>query len=384
MTSRRAHSVEGRRRTITRPPGSAARQTASAAPATCWTAWYSPLNWRLADPVQDRALQAADEAETQRAEQAEEARHLAAELAQYPDARLLAAILAAPRDHSYLEHAIPVARAYLAGQPVPSGAQPAESTAPWLILARLGRGMEKKYAKDPQPIGEGGQGSVRRAVHKPTGIRVAFKRLRFHDDDSRARMRREIDAGRHFGSHPNVMPVLDADPEWRWFTMPQADGSAAGHASELRETRALRNLVEAVCEGLRRPHVEGWIHRDIKPGNLLLLDGRWVVGDWGLGRRPRGETSDPRRTRTGTGFGTEGFAAPELSDDAHEVTPATDIYSLGQLVGALLTGSSPQSNISLLPPLGPWRTVVEEATRFSPADRPQNVDEFLRLLKYLR
>lgn len=82
------------------------------------------LNWRLADPVQDHALQAADEAETQRAEQAEEARHLAAELAQYPDARLLAAILAAPRDHSYLEHAIPVARAYLAGQPVPSGAQP--------------------------------------------------------------------------------------------------------------------------------------------------------------------------------------------------------------------------------------------------------------------
>src|SRR6266851_10242514 len=101
----------------------------------------------------------------------------------------------------------------------------------------------------------------------------------------------------------------------------------------------------SVCEGLRRPHVEGWIHRDIKPGNLLLLDGRWVVGDWGQGRRPRGETSDPRRTRTGTGFGTEGFAAPELSDDAHEVTPATDIYSLGQLVGALLTGSSPQSNI---------------------------------------
>src|SRR6266851_3944154 len=100
----------------------------------------------------------------------------------------------------------------------------------------------------------------------------------------------------------------------------------------------------SVCEGLRRPHVEGWIHRDIKPGNLLLLDGRWVVGDWGQGRRPRGETSDPRRTRTGTGFGTEGFAAPELSDDAHEVTPATDIYSLGQLVGALLTGSSPHWN----------------------------------------
>ena len=121
--------------------------------------------------MQDHARRAADLAETQRAKKAEEACHLAAELAQHPDARLLVVILADPRDHSYLEHAIPVARDYRAGQTAPSGAQPAESTALWLILARLGRGMEKEYAKDPQPIGEGGQGSVRGAVHKPTGGR---------------------------------------------------------------------------------------------------------------------------------------------------------------------------------------------------------------------
>ena len=112
-------------------------------------------------------------------------------------------------------------------------------------------------------------------------------------------------------SHPNVMPVLDADPDGRWFIMPLANGSAASHADRLRETRRLRGLVEAVCEGLRQPHADGWIHRDIKPANILLLQGRWVVADWGLGRRPRGQTSVPRRTRTGTGFGSEGFAAPD-------------------------------------------------------------------------
>ena len=112
---------------------------------------------------------------------------------------------------------------------------------------------------------------------------------------------------------------------------------------------ALRDLVEAVCEGLRQPHADGWVHRDIKPANILLLEGRWVVGDWGLSRRPLGQSSGLRRTRTGTGFGTEGFAAPEMSGDAHDSTPATDIYSIGQLIGAVLTGRRPQANIPLLP-----------------------------------
>lgn len=341
------------------------------------------ISWRLAEPAQDHVRHMANQSQVQRAELAEEASRLAAELSTYPDAGLLATILAQPRSHSYLQHTITVARDYLARSPAQSTGFSAGGAATWDLLARLGRGTEKDYAKDPVSIDEGGQGSVRGAVHKVTGVRVAFKRLRFHDEDSRARMRREIEAGRRFADHPNVMPVLDADPEWRWFTMPLADGTAAGRARVLRETGALRGLVVAVCEALRRPHGEGWIHRDIKPANLLLLEGRWTVGDWGLGRRPRGNTSDPRRTRSGTGFGTEGFAAPEMSDDAHEVTPAADIYSLGQVIGAQLTGRRPQANIPLLPPPGPWRTVVEEATRLPPADRPQGVDEFLRLLRHL-
>lgn len=339
------------------------------------------IGWRLAGPVSEYVRHAADQSQVQRAKLAEEASLLAAELNAYPDAGILATILAEPRDHSYLEHTITVARDYLARPPARNAGFSGGVTATWDLLARLGRGTEKDYAKDPVPIGEGGQGSVRGAVHKVTDVRVAFKRLRFHDEDSRARMRREIEAGRRFGDHPNVVPILDADPEWHWFTMPIADGTAEGRAHELQDTDALRSLVEAVCEALRRPHEEGWIHRDIKPGNLLLLKDRWTVGDWDLGRRPRGATSDPRRTRSRSGFGTEGFAAPELSDDAHMVTPAADIYSLGQVIGALLTGRRPQSNIPLLPPPCPWQTVVKEATRFSPANRPQDVNEFLHLLK---
>lgn len=342
---------------------------------------HGPLfSWRLSDPAHDLATQAADEKATRRVTQEDQARHLAAELAAYPAAGQLVAILNAPGNSPYREHAIEAARSLLA-----SGALPAGECAPWFLLPWLARGKKTDYAMDPQPIDEGGQGAVFRAAHKPTRVPVAFKRLRFYDEDSVHRMGREIDAGQRYRNHPNVMPVLDADPDGRWFIMPLADGSAASHADRLRETGALRDLIEAVCEGLRRPHAEDWIHRDIKPANILLLEGRWVVGDWGLGRRPRGQSSGPRRTRTGTGFGTEGFAAPEMSGDPHNsATPATDIYSIGQLIGAILTGRRPQANIPLLPESGPWRAVAAEATRPDPSGRPQDVDELLRLLKDLQ
>jgi serine/threonine-protein kinase len=133
---------------------------------------------------------------------------------------------------------------------------------------------------------------------------------------------------------------------------------------------------------LRRPHADDRIHRDIKPANILLLNDTWVVADWGLGRQPRGQTSVPRRTRTGTGFGSEGFAAPEVSSgNPHDVKASADIYSIGRLIAAIVTGKSPEQNLPLLPEGGPWRAVVTKATHHKPTDRPQDVDEFLRLLK---
>ena len=60
---------------------------------------------------------------------------------------------------------------------------------------------------------------------------------------------------------------------------------------------------------------------------------------------------------------------------------SADIYSIGRLIAAILTGKSPEQNLPLLPESGPWRAVVVETTHHEPNDRPQDVDEFLRLLK---
>ncbi|WP_405753813.1 protein kinase [Streptomyces sp. NBC_01411] len=315
---------------------------------------------------------------TRRSAQGDEARRLATEFAPLPAAGPLVAVLLTQRDGAYRDHVIEAARALLNDETMTG----TDEVAPWAAVRWLKRGIKADYDRDQESLAEGGQGAVYGGVHRHTRIPVAMKQLRYGDEDSIHRMDREISIGHIYGEHPNVMPVLDAAPDGRWFVMPLANGSAASHAERLqRETGALRNLVTAICEGLRLPHADDRIHRDIKPANVLLLDGNWVVADWGLGRQPRGETSVPRRTRTGTGFGSEGFAAPELSSgNPHYVTAAADIYSIGRLIAAILTRERPEQNLPLLPAGGPWRAVVAEATRHKPTDRPQDVDEFLGLL----
>lgn len=343
------------------------------------TICHPPRGWAPNPDLRAARQEQDSQRAARRATQDDEACRLAAELTHYSAAAPLVAILRAQRDGPYRDHVIEAARAF----PTDDTTTDTGGAAPWAAVHWLKRGTKADYNRDHEPLAEGGQGAVYSGMHKHTRIPIALKQLRYSDEDALHRMRREISIGHLYGEHPNVMPVLDSDPDGRWFVMPLANGSAASHAERLqRETGALRELVIAVCKGLRRPHTDGRIHRDIKPANVLLLNGKWVVADWGLGRQPRGETSIPHRTRTGTGFGSEGFAAPELSSgNPHNVTAAADIYSIGRLIAAILTGERPEQNLPLLPVRGPWVAAVTEATHHRPTDRPQDVDEFLRLLK---
>ena len=194
-------------------------------------------------------------------------------------------------------------------------------------------------------------------------------------------MRREVEAGLRLGRHPNVMPVLDHDEEYSWFVMPRAQMSLDDYASEVRrDPNHLTGIVSDLCSGLKAAHDIGWIHRDVKPSNILRLGERWVLSDWGLVRRQPGATTHPGRTQLGTSYGTAGFAAPELSEDAHSASPTADIYSIGQIVGTLLTGRVPVANVPLLPQSGPWRTIVRQSTLANPAHRPASVDALLQLV----
>ncbi|MFD5453627.1 protein kinase domain-containing protein [Streptomyces olivaceus] len=213
-------------------------------------------------------------------------------------------------------------------------------------VRRTARGNRKDYALDRLPTGEGGQSQVFMATHKPSGCRVVVKKRSSMGDRGLRRMRREIEAAKALEANPHIMPVLDFCPAYKWFVMPSAEATVEERCAELKKPDALRALVSAVASALADAHAADWLHRDIKPSNILLLDGRWTLADWGIVRRPRGQTTG---MLTKDALGTEEFAAPELSLTPHEATYASDIYSLGQVIGWIVTGRRPQANVPLLP-----------------------------------
>ena len=250
------------------------------------------------------------------------------------------------------------------------------------LIWHTARGERKDYRCERLPLVGGGQADVFKATHKPTGQIVALKKLRDKYPLPRqvARMGREIELGRRLHGHPHAMPVLDFDPKDTWFVMPYAQTTAEQHRDRFADIPTLRSLLEALCSVLTVAHREGWVHRDIKPANVLLLEDRWVLADWGIVKRPSGQTTDAQRTRVGVFLGSDGFAAPELYNDAHGVGPTADIYSLGQFIGWAVTGETPLVNVPLIPKSGPWRTVVREATQMDPARRPPTLSDLLDIV----
>ncbi|MFD3876683.1 AbiJ-related protein [Streptomyces microflavus] len=271
-----------------------------------------------------------------------------------------------------------------------TAANPGQGTRPGDLPAPPGRyasvqgaacGQRKDYALERLPMKVGGQAEVFEATHKATGIRVAFKRRLSWRETPAARMRREIDVAQDLNSHPNYMPILDANPDEGWLVMPLAECTAEDRRERLQEPAQLQELVDAllnVLEVAHDAHTGGWLHRDVKPSNILRFEGRWRLGDWGVVRRPRGQTTSDR---TRAEVGTAGFAAPELFSNAHEATPAADIYGIGRVIAWALTGKVPVSTQRLLPAAGPWREIVRQATAREPQRRPQTTVDLRRLIQ---
>ncbi|MEV4706718.1 serine/threonine-protein kinase [Actinoplanes sp. NPDC049316] len=340
------------------------------------------VQWKLADDVSAYVERDKQDRIMQRETMHDEARQLIAALADHP----ITDLLADPDGHdlSTLGHILTVSRSLLTPDStihqVTNSGLLHRLTRGHQLVHLLARGEHRDYRPDNE-LARGGQAVVFRATHKVTRVPVAIKRLKARNDDSVARMRLEIEATTRFGAHRNIVPVLDVSPDGDWFAMPIAEATAKDQATQLRDPDQLRLLVEAIIDGLREPHRAGWIHRDLKPENLLMVNGHWAIADWGIGRRPRGLTTTPGRTHTGSLYGTEGYAAPESSRNAHDVGPQADIYSIGQIIGAVFTGRQPLPNIPLLPDGTRWIEIVKAATHFDPAYRPATVDELLDLLE---
>lgn len=196
-------------------------------------------------------------------------------------------------------------------------------------------------------IARGGMGVIYRAREPHSGRIVALKCLLAcpgDSDQALARFRREAEMAASL-DHPNIIPIYrvgetaDGSP---FFTMKYAiNGSLLQARGPLRqEPRQSALLMAKAAKAVQYAHEQGVLHRDLKPGNILL-DGRGepLVSDFGLARC---EATSSQLTRSLTSFGTPGYIAPEQADGpAARLTPAADIYSLGAILFELLTGRPP-------------------------------------------
>lgn len=197
-----------------------------------------------------------------------------------------------------------------------------------------------------QTLGHGGMAVVYLAHDEELGRPVAVKVLAEYlagDESLRARFLREARLAAGL-SHPNIVRIYDAgETEGALFiVMEYVRGRTLAQVGKLAADEAVPLVLQA-CAGLQHAHGAGLIHRDVKPANLLLReDGVLKIADFGIARA----TEATRLTQVGTVLGTAAYLSPEQAA-GEDVTPASDVYSLGAVVYELLTGRPPYEFESL-------------------------------------
>lgn len=193
-----------------------------------------------------------------------------------------------------------------------------------------------------EEIGEGGMGVVHLAVDR-RGRAVAIKALRphvAHDKDARIRLIREVETLSRIPDK-RVATVIDADVTGprpfivtRWVPGPSLDEVVDEHGP--LPPQELLRLARGMAEAIRAIHSCGVVHRDIKPGNVLLEEGEPVLIDFGIAHLQ----DDVRHTVGGLVMGTPGYLSPELVEGA-AITDATDWWGWAATITYAASGRPP-------------------------------------------
>ncbi len=260
-----------------------------------------------------------------------------------------------------------------------------------------------------QCIGEGGMGEVYLVTHTFLNIQRALKILRLDltegDPTFRDRFIREARIAARF-KHPNSIAVVDveskSDSGFLYLVMEYVDGQSLHQYLQngpypekemLRVCREVANVLEAAWREVQL------VHRDIKPGNIMITsDGDVKLADLGIAKSS-GSDMTLALTLAGTMIGTPEYASPEQCRDSSHVDTRADIYSLGATMYEMLTCTRPFQGTNafdtvakvLQEPLPPLRernpeisvetaALVERMMSKDPADRPQTMRELVELV----
>lgn len=231
-------------------------------------------------------------------------------------------------------------------------------------------------------IGQGGMGQVFKAEHTIMDRLVAVKVLPRHKstDDAIDSFRREIRAQAKL-DHYNLVRALDAGYDGNVYYLvteyvPGIDLRKLVRACGKTNMWTAAAIIVQAAQGLAHAHSKGLIHRDIKPSNLLVTpEGHTKVSDLGLvGYFDGEEENDPRRGKI---VGTADYLSPEQITTPMNITPATDIYSLGCTLYYAVTGKVPF-------PGGTTREKTRAHCHLQPLDprrlNPELTDDFVDLI----
>ena len=276
---------------------------------------------------------------------------------------------------------------------------------------RVGTVIEDKYRLDEQ-IGQGSMGAVFRGTQLMVDRAVAIKLLHPNfagHDKIQARFEVEAKAIARL-NHPNCITLFDfgyAEGMEAFYTVVEfIDGQPLNTLIDERPSEArVVAIMKQIASALGHAHHHGILHRDLKPENIMLAsmtDGSEMVKvlDFGIAQIMQGaddEFESDRLTRVGEVFGTPPYMSPEQAQSARDLTPATDLYSLGIIFYELLTGRLPffgDSPIEIMtkhreeppPPMDDIQVsaaveaVVMQMLAKDPEERPESGDRIVAML----
>ncbi len=215
------------------------------------------------------------------------------------------------------------------------------------LLERLKTALAGRYVVESE-IGRGGMAVVYLAEDLKHGRRVAIKVL--HPELGAAvgadRFLREIETLAGL-THPHILPLHDSGEAdgLLYYVMPFVEGESLGQRldrkGQLPLDEALR-IAREVADGLDYAHDRGVVHRDIKPGNILLSRGHALIADFGIAKAIGAASGgDATATATGLSVGTPRYMSPEQAAGVTEVDGRSDVYALGCVLWEMLAGEPP-------------------------------------------
>ena len=223
-------------------------------------------------------------------------------------------------------------------------------------ISRLNAALEGRYAIERE-LGEGGRATVYLADDIKHNRKVALKVLK---PDLAAvvgaeRFVAEIKVTANL-QHPHILPLFDSGEADRFlfYVMPYVEGESLrqklDREGQLPVDEAVR-IASDVAEALSHAHERGVIHRDIKPGNILLRDGRPLVADFGIALAIQ-HAGGGRLTETGLSLGTPYYMSPEQATADRDPDARSDLYSLACVLYEMLVGEPPYTGASAQAVLG--------------------------------